>query len=132
MLRHKYDLFMDDRIVGKADVVNEGLYYVIKCTFSLDHDGIYRAIVQTDHECLNLGICVPEGDLFAATVRIPVSKIENDDVRFYIVSIDAKRAQGHPVSEDAPFDFLELLYAARFSKINGKPSIFIAVQKPEG
>ena len=132
MLRHKYDLIMDDQVVGTVHVAKEGLYYMIKCTYSSLQDGIYRAIVQNDHECINLGICIPEGDHFVANARIPISRIENDNVRFFIVSTKSKHAQGKPVAEDIPFELLDQLQTGRFTEIDGIPSIVITGQQPKG
>ena len=99
----------------------EGLYYRFFCTCKLPDKSICRIIVSDGENRKDLGICVPSGDRFTLTARVPVKYLPGESLRFTL----KPQERVIPVAADKPFSHLEELDRARFRMNDGKGEILI-------
>ena len=118
-----FEIFYHDRVVGTADVKTEGLYYRIVCHCVPPDESVYRICVSDGLNTRNLGICVPEGNTFFLTARIPVKYLK-EKMRFELMA-SKQEQEKISVSTDEPFNALDHLETARFQIVNGQPEILI-------
>ena len=107
--------------VGSAQLTAEGLYYCIHGKVRLPDGDIYRLFASNRNRCICLGICVPDGDLFVITKRIPIKQFANYSAfSFYIDTREEIRERRlYSVSPDKPFEKLKDLQAAHFEMQDG-------------
>ena len=127
-----YDIYMDAQSVGQAEVIKEGLYYRFSCKCRLPDEGIYRITVTDGNNTKNLGICVPAGDLFCLTTRIPKKHFSGENLKFSLVPKDSQQTI-IPVETNKPFADLDKLASAHLQESDGKTEIIIdPVPVPQG
>ena len=112
-----YDIMMDTKVVGQAEVMKEGLYYRFTCKCTPPNDAIHRIIVSDGSNTRDLGICVPTGKWFCLVCRIPIKYLPGDKMVFSLVSNAQNKAV--PVETDMPFPALDKLETAYLQK-NGE------------
>lgn len=115
-----FEIRMGDAVVGSADVKKNGLYYHITCTCKPPNKEIHRIIMYDGSVQKDLGICVPAGNVFTLSARIPVKYFHGDDFTFELVP----EAKGeYIISNNMPFDHLDKLETARLQYTNGQLKI---------
>lgn len=119
-----YDIMMDGISVGQATVEKEGLYYCFACTCIPQKEGVHRIHVCDGENVRDLGICVPDGNVFRLSTRIPV-KYFCDGNWSFVLSDTPRIEKVVPVKEDEPFSYLEQLNTARLQNTNGQPEIIL-------
>ena len=116
----EYAILMDSERVGTAYVVNEGLFYRIRCRCRPVGTKPFRIIVSGEREA-DLGICVPINDGVGLETRIPMKLVGKGELGFRIsVKPDMNSGFFVPLSVDEPFAYLRRLKDARLSYENGK------------
>lgn len=119
-----YDILMDSQVVGQADVKKEGLYYRIVCRCKPLSEGIHRVRVENGEISRDLGICVPTGDDFSLTTRVPVKYLPGDKLTFQLIPKDAPQ-KVVPVAQDQPFAYLDMLESATLRENRDQAEILI-------
>lgn len=119
-----YDVMFQNRIVGKASVKKQGLYYHIISSCEPQFEGIHRLIMSDRINDIDLGILVPENNCFYLSKRIPLKKFNSTNFEFRIISKDETR-ELIPVVSGMEFPCLEKVTAARFKITNGQPILMI-------
>lgn len=117
-----YDVFCAQRRVGSVHVTREGLYYKFYCTCALPNRDIHRLWVSDGENKWDLGICVPLGDRFTVTARLPVKQLRGEDWTFTLLP---KNETAVPVAAGESFDHLAELENSRLCEIDGQPMIVI-------
>ena len=121
-----YSVMWHGKPVGYATVEKEGLYYKLKCFCQPEQKRYYRIKVNDCCTEIDLGICVPSGAGFTLTTRVPVRKLNKDQLKFVLVDHCAINApQIIPIINDSPFPWLDRLISARFQYRNGKAAVVI-------
>ena len=69
-MRHEFVVLYEQRPVGKAEVVKDGLYYRVTCRYRLPSAEVCRVIIKWTAGWKNIGIPVPEGDGFILSKKI--------------------------------------------------------------
>ena len=115
---------MDAKVVGQAEVAQEGLYYRFSCQCTPPDEGIHRIIVSDGNGTADLGICVPAGEQFCLVRRIPVKYLPGEKLTFTLVSKD-KKETGIPVRNDEPFPALDILNRAHLQERDAGAEIVI-------
>lgn len=123
-----YDIMMDTKVVGQAEVMKEGLYYRFTCKCTPPNDAIHRIIVSDGNITRDLGICVPTGEWFCLVCRVPIKYLPGDKLEFSLVTNAQKNAV--PVETDTPFPALDKLETAYLQK-NGEIVIDQAQDQPD-
>lgn len=117
-----FEIHSNGVVVGSADVKRKGLYYHITCTCKPPSKDIHRIIMYSGSVQKDLGICVPSGNAFALSVRIPVKCFQEDKFTFELV----RGTKGeYEIFDNMPFPHLDKLEAARLQYTNGQPRLII-------
>lgn len=119
-----YDIFMDTRVVGQAEVIKEGLYYRFSCKCTPPDGKIYKIAVSDGDNTKELGICVPTGEWFCLVRRVPVKYLPGEKLDFSLVPKN-KEIAVVTVETDEPFDQLDRLDSSRLQESDGKTEILI-------
>lgn len=117
-----FEIHMGNAVVGSADVKRNGLYYHINCTCKPPSKEIHRVIMHDGSVQKDLGICVPTGNAFTLSARIPVKCFQGDGFTFQLVKIGKREII---VSSNMPFTHLDELESARLQHTNGQAVILI-------
>lgn len=117
-----YDVYMGDAIIGSAEIVRVGLYYNIKIFCKPPASGIYRSFVVSAGKKVYLGICIPIGDGYEISKRLPVKHLNDSDMIFIITSAN-ERSTFLPIESNQPFVHPRMLKKAHFVKIEGIPGV---------
>ena len=120
-----YNIYLGEEKVGEATVKREGLYYHFLCSSNLPAGTIYCVILRCAEKEFNLGVCVPEGDLFYTGKRIPMKQFSNSDFQFCIEEKNKRPQKSVTVNPQRPIAYLEHLENAYFCSNNGTPKICI-------
>ena len=126
-----YDILLGSKIVGKADITVSGLYYQFQCWCELSGDTMYHIRVVCGVKATSLGICVPMSGGFGINTRVPIKRIGEGSLSFYVVprhmQVDGKFT---PIKPDEPFEYLEKLKHARLEIRNGEYGVLIDEDQP--
>lgn len=121
-----YPILLGGEPIGQASVEKRGLYYHFFCKCDLSGEVIYRITVQTGEKTENLGIPVPEEDLFTLTAKLPVSRFGEGNMVFRAVPRHAQlEGEFVPLSPDSPFPYLARLQNAFLEKRNGQLGVVL-------
>ena len=126
-----YQVYDENVVVGKVQIIRQGLYYQIICRCSPGDDMVRRLYADQDGTRENLGVLVPEGDGFLLDRKIPVKKLSGERVRFVLSTAGTKRAgKLVPVCPEEPFLYIDRLKNAFVETQSGKMCIRIE-ENPE-
>lgn len=118
-----FDIYFYNSVVGKVIVMPDGLYYNISCRCTLPSNGIYRVIMHSGNQTINLGVCVPTGGCFGIDTKLPQKYI---DVRNCTLEL-SKQGENDSlrvlIEPDKPFDKLQLLNRAVYDPETGVLSV---------
>lgn len=125
-----FEIFDKKTCVGSAQIQQEGMYYRICCTCKIPKDGIHRIIVSDGENEVDLGICVPSGEKFMLTSRIPMKRLKGESRTFQLVKQGESRTNAEekrevPVAAGKPFPNLDELENAYFKNDDGNPVVVI-------
>lgn len=115
-----FDILMDTKVVGSAELTKEGLYYRFFCTCKLPDDGIYRVTVSDGNHTRDLGVCVPSG----MVARVPQKYFQGDTLSFTLISNKGEENR-IVVNADTPFEELDMLDSSRLKIADGRVEIMI-------
>ena len=112
-----FDIFRGGEKIGKAQVKQEGLYYRFRCVCALTGEVIYRLTVTCGDQTENLGILIPDGDVFRLEKKLPVSRFAGGEAVIRAVPGNPnKLGLFAPVRPDEPFAYLSRLKNARMER----------------
>ena len=117
-----YQLYLDNKQVGTAMVIKEGLYYRFSCVCNLPMDCIYKVMVSDGSSVVKLGVFIPENDKFRLNSRIPIKKLLGDDLYFIIEKNNVIISK---VGNNVEFAHLDRLENARLKTTDGQKYILI-------
>lgn len=112
-----YQVRFNECVVGTATAETEGLYIRFHVACKPPDMQIYRLILLCGSQRMDLGICVPENDLFCIHKRIQSKQLKEGTMEFILEPQDSKKqASFIPLDSNKPFEYFNCLYAARFEK----------------
>ena len=126
-----FDILWNGKPVGTAECKKEGLYYRFDCSCTPPDKAFYRVVLTDGQVQRDLGICVPQGNRFVLTARVPCKLINTEALSFELTD---KRQESFsvPVNTGEPFEHLEKIETARLQVTNGQAELIIAeVQDPQ-
>lgn len=125
-----FDIRMGDKIVGKAQVEREGLYYRFSCRLSLPGQGMYRLLVRAGEKREDLGVCIPMGSQFGVEKKIPCKCLGEGIPEFILMPKDGAPRTGTfvPVYPEEPFAYIRRLENAFLAHRDGQIGIIIPEQ----
>lgn len=125
-----FDIRMGDKIVGKAQVEREGLYYRFSCRVILPGQGMYRLLVRVGEIREDLGVCIPMGSQFGVEKKIPCKRLGEGIPEFILMPKDGAPRTGTfvPVYPEEPFAYIRRLENAFLAHRDGQIGIMIPEQ----
>lgn len=124
-----YQVFYENRVIGQAEVISEGLYYRFRCKCVLPTKDVYRLMLSVLEQQYDLGICVPDGATCVAEKRIPIKRIPTGEMVFSVLR-NTEHTNGIQLSEDRPFPHIKSLINAKLQVKNGACEIFMQQNDP--
>ena len=117
-----YGISFGEKIVGRAQVERQGLYYHVTCLCGLSGEVMYRLEVSCGEKRADLGILVPMEQGFGLDTRFPVSRVGEGTLVFRLLPRH-DQLQGRmfvPIKPEEPFRYLERLKDAFLEIQEGK------------
>ena len=108
----KFALWWEGKAIGWVTLEPQGLYQRVCCAYRAPWQvlGLYA---ETDAGVVYVGLCIPEGETYGITRRIPADRLKGIS-RFYLAPKGEHVPMRVPVSPNAPFTALAQLENARF------------------
>lgn len=104
-----HEILLWDKVVGKAEVSREGLYYRFRCRCQLAEDAVCRVTAGKE----NLGILVPCGNGFELDTKLPVKRFGDTVPEFRLVpNKPVLEGKFVPIKPEEPFAYIERLQDA--------------------
>lgn len=108
-----YEIMEGDRLVGRAKVERQGLYYHFSCRCKLSGEVVYRIIVRCGGKEANLGICVPVDGEFGTDKKVPVKSLGEGRLEFLLLpKHEDIRGKFIPIHPEEPFAYIHRLQDA--------------------
>ena len=85
-----YEITYDTAPVGTVRVEKQGLYFLFSCRCRLPDESLYRIHGCYGDDRVDLGICVPMGQLFGMDKKIPTRQIPEGIPSFQLLPKDWK------------------------------------------
>ena len=121
----EYDIYYGEKTAGKAIMKQQGLYYQIECSCRFPTKELYRVFLQTSGQEINLGVCVPAGDIAITKSKISINRIDLSSLRFYISLKNENTSAYHPVHTGCNFIAINQLRNSSFCLYRNEPAIQI-------
>lgn len=121
-----YEVSDGNAVVGKVQLIRDGLYYRIICRCQLSGDQVRRLYAVLESRRENIGVLIPEGDGFVLERKIPAKKLSGSNLQFSL-SAGGHKIEGKvvPVCPEEPFLYIDRLKNAFLESENGKINIRI-------
>ena len=123
-MEKRFDVFRNDEAVGTATLTTMGLYYQIQCCCTLPEGSMQRLYVSTEHGTQMLGLLFPEEERFALQTKIPIQRLGQGSIRFYLEG-QGEQKRKYVLDANKPYGDLPALERCRFALIDGKPYLVI-------
>lgn len=127
-----YDLIHQGKCIGNVKVERSGLYYNISCVCRPETTGIHRIIAASDSAEVDLGICVPMASAFGLETKVPIKKLGDDRLVFWIIHNDCRAQETFAeIHENEPFEFLSRLDCAKLIHRHGQAGVLLKQNQSE-
>ena len=121
-----YGVYFGKQLMGKVQVLRQGLYYRFICRCRITGDVICRLKLICQGKQENLGVVVPMDGGFGLDTRLPVKRLGEGEPEFVLLPKCAPgEGQFVPVYPDEPFAYLEKLKDAYLVKKEGQIGVMI-------
>ena len=122
----EYEIYLGRDVIGKANVMRQGLYYQFSCRCKLESEGMYRLSVACGGHHENLGVLVPMGDMFGLDTKLAVKRLGEGAFHFQAVPKHQKvTGQFIVIRPEEPFTYITRLQEAFLEIRNGQVGIVI-------
>lgn len=121
-----YEVFFGKELVGKVQLLREGLYYRVICRCEVSGKQIYRLFAQVGAQKLNLGVLIPDGNGLYLSKKIPVKRF-NCEIPVFTISSGCLVHQEVfvPIRPEEPFLYIDRLKNSFLQTESGKIGIRI-------
>ena len=118
------EVTMGGEPIGKAEVLRQGLYYKIHCRCRLTGNVMYRLYVKGNSGEESLGVLVPLGSGFGLETRIPVKRVGEGELSFFVEpKHTASSGEFMLVYPEEPFSYISRLKDAYLEYRDGQPGL---------
>ena len=121
----EYDIYYGEKIAGKAIMKQQGLYYQIECSCHFPTKELYRVFLRTSGTEINLGVCVPAGDIAKTRSKISINRVDLSSLHFYISLKNENTSAYFPVYTGCDFIAISQLRSSSFCLYRNEPAIKI-------
>lgn len=118
-MRVERDVCLGGKTVGRAQVQQQGLYYVFTCRCTLSGDTVWHLCASCGEKQVDLGVLVPMEGGFGLTTRRPVKLLGEGKIQFTLKPKQDKAARFSPIYPEEPFAYLQRLKDAFLEERNG-------------
>ena len=119
-MERNYPVFFGNEQAGKVSVQRQGLYYRFRCRCRITGSEVYRIRVRCGGKQENLGIPVPVEGGFGLDTQLPVKRLGEGDMEFFLVPKGQLSAAAiAPVYPEEPFAYIARLKDAYLVRQNG-------------
>lgn len=126
LLSTVYEIRYGKDKAGTVQVLREGLYYRFVCRCRLPADVVCRLAVRCADKQENLGVMVPVGDCFGLDKRIPVKRLGEGEMEFFLgPRHDQINGRFVPIYPEEPFTYIARLKDAFFVRQNGQAGVVL-------
>ena len=122
-MKHKYNIYCDKKIVGTATIEPDGLYCQVDCTCHYTTNEIHRVFLQTLESEINLGVCVPAGDVVKTKTKVAAKRIDLNNLHFRVVTSKENLSTIFPVQDGCYFPAIIYLRDGLFAPREGSANI---------
>ena len=125
-MEQTYPVTHNGKHTGKVLIQRQGLYYLFRCSCCLTEKGIYRLWVTCGQHQESLGILVPKDESFILDTKIPIKRIGEGNMSFFVVPKDqVSTATFVPISPEEPFAYISRLKESFLAIRDKQPGIYI-------
>ena len=127
----RYDIYLGDRVVGNAELIEEGLYLIIHAQcFGLPQD-FYRLILEIRDENLDLGVCLHNNGTYFWNKRIPKKMLLGSDIKLSLITTQTKKNTAFvPVASTSAFPYFANIANAYYREEAGIKGVCITDFSP--
>ena len=115
----KYPLWFENKQIGDILVVKKGLYYRFECVCNMPVDFGYRIRVHCGTKITDLGICIPENGYFVLRMQLPMKRIGDGEMQFFLENHRQSNSALIPIFANKPFMEIENLENAKLVMKDG-------------
>ena len=117
-----FEIKLWDKVVGRAEVKREGLYYRFFCRCHMREDTLCRVAVGRE----DLGILVPVDDGFGLETKIPAKRFADTVPEFRLIP-NKPMLEGKfiPIKPEEPFAYIQRLKEGYLHCRNGEYGLVI-------
>lgn len=120
------NIILDNKVIGSAQIIRCGLYLRFRCDCELPDDSMYRLWITGIEEAINLGILSPYNGRFVLDKKIAVNRIGYGEISLRALPVNQKSSVKFiPLNSNAPFQYIEQLYTAKFGFDDDIAGIYI-------
>lgn len=109
-----------EKEVGTAVVLEEGLYYHIRCVCSFPQEGIYKLIVKCGSRQVGLGTCLFEQGKFTLEKRVSIRSLGRGELQ---IQVEQDKSSFYPIRKDTEFPYIAELSQKNLHFMNGEIGI---------
>lgn len=121
-----YGVYFGRELVGKAQLLRQGLYYRIICRCRIASEMVCRLMVTCGEHRENLGVVVPVEEGFGLDTRIPAKRLGEGSLEFVLVpKHEVSAGTFVPIYPEEPFAYISRLKEAYLSRKEGQLGIVI-------
>ena len=124
----RHEVYKEQSAVGTVLLDRRGLYWTISCRCQREMGRGMRLTVAGDPGPVDLGILYPMGDQFGLETTVPVKRLGEGELRFFLEK-EENEGQYIELDPSKPFSGLDRLEDCRFRIRNEKPCIFLSDKK---
>ena len=122
-----YPILQGNESIGSAQIVRQGLYYCFDCHCDLCGEVVHRLTVTCGGNTHNLGIPVPEGELFVLRTKLPVKQLGEGMPQIRAQPMHKPMGAAFvPISPEEPFTYLSRLKDGFLEIRDGVPGLVIS------
>lgn len=121
-----YGVYFGNRIVGKVQVLRQGLYYRFICRCKISGDVVCRLAVVCGDNQENLGVVTPMDGGFGLDTRLPMKRLGEGEMEFLLMpKHDVGAGKFVPIYPEEPFSYIRKLKDSFLATRDGQTGILI-------
>lgn len=126
VLEGNYGAYFGNQLVGKVQVIRQGLYYRFVCRCKLSGDVVCRLYVRCGEKRENLGVVAPVDSGFGLDTKLPVKRLGEGKPEFQLLpKHEAAAGKFVPICPEEPFAYIARLKDAFLTYKDGQAGIMV-------
>ena len=109
-----YDIYFENKPIGIARVESVGLYTQFQCRCNFLVKGSYRIIAQYGTLQIDLGLCIPQDNIFVTSAKVATKKLNKETPCIFAVDTKERDKTFIAVDSQEKFAYIAKLAKAKF------------------